>query len=352
MAATFRHRTSRAGDPLLHWHTLVANLVEGPDGRWSAFVHPDLYPPARAASEVFQTVLRAEFSQRLGVEWRPGRHVREIAGVPDALCEVFSKRSREIEDWLAATGTPSDAAGRQEAVLATRRNKPEVEHERFDTAWKAEALAAGWGPAAAETLIAAAGDGRVPALDEAWRLTGHGDDGGPGLATGDRTVDPDDWATDLCRELTETDSTFTRPQLVQAVAARLGGGVTMPTLERVVARVMASPTVAPVGDDRWTSTELLAVERRFLDTADHARASRPPVPSSLVDQVTAATPTLGADQAAAVRALTGTADGVAVLVGPAGTGRTYTRDTIRAVYEAAGYRVQGTAGSGTVRRTV
>ena len=43
VAATFRHRTSRAGDPLLHWHTLVANLVEGPDGRWSAFVHPDLY---------------------------------------------------------------------------------------------------------------------------------------------------------------------------------------------------------------------------------------------------------------------------------------------------------------------
>ncbi|MEZ5225061.1 MAG: MobF family relaxase, partial [Ilumatobacteraceae bacterium] len=34
VAAVFRHRTSRAGDPLLHWHTLVANLVEGPDGRW------------------------------------------------------------------------------------------------------------------------------------------------------------------------------------------------------------------------------------------------------------------------------------------------------------------------------
>ena len=34
---------SRPGDPLLHWHTLVANMVEGPDGRWSAFVHPELY---------------------------------------------------------------------------------------------------------------------------------------------------------------------------------------------------------------------------------------------------------------------------------------------------------------------
>ena len=139
VAAMFRHRTSRAGDPLLHWHTLVANLVEGPDGRWSAFVHPDLYRAARAAGEVFQTVLRAELTERLGVEWRPGRHVPEIAGVPQALCDRFSKRSREIDAWLEATGTPDDPAGRQAAVLATRRDKPEVEDERFDAAWKAEA---------------------------------------------------------------------------------------------------------------------------------------------------------------------------------------------------------------------
>jgi conjugative relaxase-like TrwC/TraI family protein len=75
VAATFRHRTSRAGDPLLHWHTLVANTVEGPDGRWSAFVHPELFRAARAAGELFQTVLRGELTQRLGLQWRPGRHV-------------------------------------------------------------------------------------------------------------------------------------------------------------------------------------------------------------------------------------------------------------------------------------
>ncbi|MGB8858185.1 MAG: MobF family relaxase, partial [Ilumatobacteraceae bacterium] len=54
VAASFRHRTSRAGDPLLHWHTLVANLAEGTDGKWSAFTHPDLYRHVRAAGEVFQ----------------------------------------------------------------------------------------------------------------------------------------------------------------------------------------------------------------------------------------------------------------------------------------------------------
>lgn len=346
VAATFRHRTSRAGDPLLHWHTLVANLVEGPDGRWSAVHSPRLYRAARAAGEVFQTVLRAELTQRLGVEWRPGRHVPEIAGVPQALCDQFSKRSREIDDWLEATGTPNSPAGRQQAVLATRRNKPEVEHERFDIAWKAEALDAGWGSDAAEALIAAAGDGRVPEAAEVWRLPDRIVTPA-GSVVVDRVVDPEEWVTHLCRELTETDSTFTRPQLVQAVAARIGEGATMATLERVVSRVMASPTVIPVGDDsdRWTSAELLAVERRFLHTADHARATTSPVPSRVVDRVIAAAPTLGVDQAAAVRVLTGTTDGVAVMVGPAGTGKTYTLDTIRAVYEAAGYRVHGAAPS-------
>ena len=54
VGAAFRHRTSRAGDPLLHWHVLVANLVEGADGRWSAFAHPEMYRAARTAGEIFQ----------------------------------------------------------------------------------------------------------------------------------------------------------------------------------------------------------------------------------------------------------------------------------------------------------
>jgi conjugative relaxase-like TrwC/TraI family protein len=111
VAAVFRHRTSRAGDPLLHWHTLVANLVEGPDGRWGAFVHPELYRSVRAAGELFQTALRDELTDRLGLQWRPGRHVPEVAGVPQRLCDAFSKRTVEIDAWLEATGTPNDPAG-------------------------------------------------------------------------------------------------------------------------------------------------------------------------------------------------------------------------------------------------
>jgi conjugative relaxase-like TrwC/TraI family protein len=332
VAAAFRHRTSRAGDPLLHWHTLVANLAPGPDGRWTAFVHPDLYCAVRAAGEVFQAALRGELTARLGIEWRPGRHVPEIAGVPQALCDQFSKRSQEIEDWLEATGTPDDPAGRQQAVLATRRNKPEVEHERFDTAWKLEATAAGWGPDAAEALLisgATLAPDHVPHLAELLAL-------------------PSDWIAQVCRDLTESDSTFTRAQLTQAVAARLDKGAPAAAVDRLVAQALADPTVVPIitgAEPRWTTTELLAVERRFLDTTSGARGSRSPVPAPIVDVVLRAASTLGDDQDLAVRILTSTTDGVAVLVGPAGTGKTFTLDTIRAAYQAVGFQVVGAAPS-------
>jgi conjugative relaxase-like TrwC/TraI family protein len=231
VAAAFRHRTSRAGDPLLHWHTLVANMVEGPDGRWSAFVHPELFRAARAAGELFQTVLRGELTVRLGLQWRPGRHVVEVAGVPQAICDRFSKRSAEIDAWLAATGAPQDRVGRQAAVLATRRGKPELEHERFDSAWKAEAIEAGWGPAEAEALIASAPERSSPDVDEVWRLPV-----GTGGGVVDRAVDPEEWIADVLRSLTDHDSTFTRGNLPgdprqghiaghQAVAVGSGNGL-------------------------------------------------------------------------------------------------------------------------------
>ncbi|HQF93050.1 MAG TPA: MobF family relaxase [Microthrixaceae bacterium] len=343
VAATFRHRTSRAGDPLLHWHTLIANLVEGPDGRWGAFVHPELYRNVRAAGELFQTALRAELTDRLGLEWRPGRHVPEVAGVPQHLCDQFSKRAAEIEAWLEATGTPNDRAGRQAAVLATRKGKPEVEGERFDADWKLDALAAGWGPADAEALITATA-GHTVGFDEVWRLPDTDPDSG---AVVDRTVPVEEWIADLGRALTTNDTTFGRPDLVEAIAARIGDGASVATVDRIVAQVLASPQIVPIADgdtQRWTTTDMLAVERRFLATAHDTRSTRTPVDPVAIEYVIADM-TLGDDQAAAVRTLTGASDAVSVLVGPAGTGKTFTLDAVRALYQSAGHDVIGVAPS-------
>jgi conjugative relaxase-like TrwC/TraI family protein len=349
VAASFRHRTSRASDPLLHWHVLVANLVEGADGKWSAFTHPELYRHVRAAGEVFQTVYRAELSASLGVEWRPGRHVPEIAGIPQGLIDAFSKRTSEIDAWLAATGTPDTPEGRQAAVLATRRHKPEMEHARFDAAWKVEAETFGWGPAHADGLIAAGMDRTVVDFDGVWRLAAVGFDEAGGVEHYERVVDPEEWITVVLRQdLTADRSTFSYPDLVQAIAERQGDGTSIETIERVAQRFLASDQVIAVtntnGIAGWTSRELLDIEDRFINLTT-TQATDPPLPQASIDHARNERAGLGDDQTAALIAICESVSPVSVLIGPAGTGKTYTVDAIRAAYQHAGHTVIGAAPS-------
>ena len=50
LAAAYRHRSSRAGDPQLHTHVPIANATRGPDGRWARRYHPSIYDHAKTAS--------------------------------------------------------------------------------------------------------------------------------------------------------------------------------------------------------------------------------------------------------------------------------------------------------------
>jgi conjugative relaxase-like TrwC/TraI family protein len=356
VGAAFRHRTSRAADPLLHWHVLVANLVEGNDGRWSAFAHPDLYRAARTAGEIFQAAVRRELTASLGVEWAPGRHVQEIAGIPSAILETFSKRRAEIEAWLATHGHADTPAAAQEATLATRRGKPELEGERLDAGWKREAITAGWGPESAAELVAeAAARTGIDTEEEVWRLPADplvDPETGEVVAT-DRAVTPDEWIADLLRRLTQASTTFTRFDLTEAVAARLGPGSTLDTIERIVARTLASDQVlavhqpdlpSPRGRTTYTSREMVAVEQRLLDTLSRL-GSHSAIPVAAVDEAITARSGIGHDQAAAARTICAATGPIAVLVGPAGSGKTYTLDTIRHAHEAAGNTVIGAAPS-------
>ncbi len=123
VAAAFAHRSSRAGDPQLHTHVLVANLADCEDGKWRALDGKALLWQSRTAGHLYKAHLRHELTRRLGVDWGPvHKGAAEIVGVPPELCELFSTRRREIEDELAARGLHSPQAART-AALDTRRAK-------------------------------------------------------------------------------------------------------------------------------------------------------------------------------------------------------------------------------------
>jgi conjugative relaxase-like TrwC/TraI family protein len=123
VGAAFRHRTSRAGDPQLHTHVLIANLVKGADGRWSALDGRAIFQHAKTAGYLYEARLRARLTERLGVEWTPVRNgIADIDGVPKEALRAFSRRRVEIEEELLRRGESSASAARM-ATLSTRQRK-------------------------------------------------------------------------------------------------------------------------------------------------------------------------------------------------------------------------------------
>lgn len=117
VAAGFRHRTSRAGDPHLHTHVVAANIgFCGEDGRWSALDARHLYRWAQPVGYLYEAHLRHELTARLGVAWGPVVNgIADVAGVPRSMIEEFTRR-REILEHLEAHGT---GGGRAAQVATT-----------------------------------------------------------------------------------------------------------------------------------------------------------------------------------------------------------------------------------------
>jgi len=131
LAVGFDHRTSREGDPLLHTHLVVANRVQGPDGRWTALDGRDLYRHRLAADAIYRASYQLALARTLGVEWTAAdvHGNRELAGIPDDLVRLFSKRTDQIDQAvqeLAADGRERTPRLVKWAVHATRKPK---EHE-------------------------------------------------------------------------------------------------------------------------------------------------------------------------------------------------------------------------------
>ncbi len=105
VAAAFRQHTSRALDPQLHTHLVIANRVKSPDGRWLALDARLIKHDQQTLSALYHVALRSELTASLGVRWNTPEHgIAEIADMPEALLAEFSTRTgavaRRIEEKL------------------------------------------------------------------------------------------------------------------------------------------------------------------------------------------------------------------------------------------------------------
>jgi hypothetical protein len=145
---------SRALDPHLHTHVVVANLGRGPEGMWSALDGRGVYAHASATDALYHSHLRYELTRRLGVAWdRSDRGRADIAGIGPEARREFSRRATEIATHLAERQLSS---GRAHTVAAhvTRADKdPHLGADDLRPQWKDRALTVGLGPRRLEAVL-------------------------------------------------------------------------------------------------------------------------------------------------------------------------------------------------------
>jgi hypothetical protein len=335
LAVGFDHRTSREGDPLLHTHLVVANRTQGPDGRWTALDGRDLYRHRLAADAIYRASYQRELVRTLGVEWTAAdQHGnRELQGVPEELVRLFSKRTDQIDlevERLQADGRERTPRLVKWVVHATRRAK---EHEPGDTLygrWRTEAAERG---VDADALVRQVTDRTQDRTVSEWTVA----------AMFDRLASPDG--------LTAQASTFARQDVIAALGGELAGA-TRVELEGLADRFLAERTVAVVAERaveerRWSTPELLAVEQRLVATAtDRIGEQTAVVSHDAVRAALAAHPTAGDDQQAMLRDVCQGGAGVAVVVGRAGTGKTFALGAARHAWQLDGYRPLACAPTG------
>jgi conjugative relaxase-like TrwC/TraI family protein len=338
VAVAFEHRMSRAGDPNSHTHVLVQNAAQGPDGRWTALDSDRLYAHLMAADHLYLAAERAALTQRLGVRWGPVDErsgAAEIIGLDDrTLIERFSKRSNEIDQWLDSHGLSGIKAS-SAAAVATRAPKDHSESEQSVHArWRRELAEQGVGERQLAE-VCSGGRGRPATRTELDTVldTLSGPDGLTGQA-----------------------STFTRTDVVDALAKRLpvarSAQEAISQVEQAADRFLEERAIRVghdrrLGVDRYSTPELLALERHLVDDATmRAEQSCAVVRPEVVRQVLDRHPSVGDDQAAMVRDLTQGGAGVAVVVGRAGSGKTWALGLAREAFELDGYQVLGCAPTG------
>ena len=378
VAAAFTHRTSRARDPQLHTHVLVSTKVRAStDGAWLALDGRELYEVQKAAGLLYKACLRAELAAGLGVSWGAvdANGAAEIMGVPAGLVEHFSARRAQVEARASeivrkketalgrSLGASERAAAYQLAAYQSRAAKAKAGDATAELRerWYREAVACEHSP---DDWVAAVLGGTAANSRRAGR--GPGGAGSPGA-----------WRAELVEALERRRSTWGRADVVEALAVRIApqaacdAGTVRRLVERatdallggpdIVALAPTAPTEAPAPDvlrrrdgcepavrhgaARYTTARSWQAEQAVLEAVGAGReAGVAVVPGATVEAALGGAG-LGADQADAVRRLCMGGEQVAVMVGPAGSGKSKSLGAARAAWQVAGLAVRGVAPS-------
>ncbi|HEY5514798.1 MAG TPA: MobF family relaxase, partial [Pengzhenrongella sp.] len=370
VAAAFDHWDTRAGDPNLHTHVVIANKVQGPDGAWRSLDGRTVHTAVVTVSELYDALLADELARRLPVEWSmrdrgPRRnHAFELDGIGDDLLAHFSTRAEQIhcaeQEWLTAFAAEHGRAPtRVETTRArqylTRATRPPKTVRRL-----------------ADLLAEWANRARALTGLEPRDLAAHALTGAYGRALRAHDVGPEVRAAMVAQVLADVStrrSVWTTWNIGSA-AVRSSKLLRMasPTERRALLNTVTTeaaaacvhlddnrdPATRRVGESLFTTTELLGAEKVLIEAAEAGGAPHRPIES--LGQLQLRTErhlgALAPDQRAAAEAVITKGYALDVLVGPAGSGKTTTLAALTSFWRQGIGPVIGLAPSASAAHTL
>jgi len=309
--------------------------------------HTRLYDLAQTGGFLYQASLRAKLTEALGVEWSEvGAEVSgvaEIEGVDPDLCRAFSQRAKEIEAAAAEQGITTRAA-RQQVIMSTRRPKPAHATERQAVSWSEDA--GDYGVEASES----------EGLYSRWQREAHQMGYPVDMAETLHRTEPESpteeqvrgWSDHLAgpEGPTEQRTTFGRREAIRAMCQ--APGATTSGAAEALSRAdewLSTDEVVPLEAGRrakFTTQDLLRCERNLVDSAEGRQAAGAGIADEeALARALADRPALSEEQRGMVTRLTTSGAGLEVVIGRAGTGKTWALDAARDAWQQSGHTVIG-----------
>ena len=353
VAATFRHDTSRNLDPQLHTHAVIANMLQGEDGKWRTMANEKLYRSKMLIGALYRGELAGELEKLgYGIEKTHADGRFEIAGVSRKVVEAFSTRRAAIVAAMEQRGLGGpDANPRlaERAALMTRAHKRDVDHGSLREHWREQAAELGFDAAAitAEAMEKSAGKEDAPGI-------------APPAAQNETTQNkPDiaeqavDWAV---AHLSEREAVFSRTNLLTAALTWQPGAVSIQDAVEAVSRLEENGTLhasnTPVPGDSLTTDKAVADEKETISLMNEGQGRGvAPMRGRIVDKALRNGP-LTDGQKAAVKLILSEKDRVIGVQGYAGTGKTTMLKRARALLEKRRFEIKGLAPSASAAQTL
>lgn len=348
----FTHISSRAGDPDLHDHVLLANLAQRFDGTTGAIWSRELYKHTHAIGAVYRVELAHQLQQRLGVVVYRVRAWFELRGIPQTVCQHFSQRSEKIREVAREFGE-SHPKFLELVTKLTRGVKGHLPHKELLADWKARAVNRGLAGLHIANML---NIWRPQLGDERARRTAY--------VAASQAIDT----------LSEKFSYFTEKQIIQAATPYVmgkgrGADLLFQTAE-IAKRELITLDTPGERYAHFTTLELYNTETRLIRmAATYGRQQgRAWLPFSealrVVDKAYGrnpkqANPSERAERLSAesaLRYLVSSKQNIRLLAGIQGSGKTSTLRLVKQAYERAGHEViccaPTTAATAELRRTV